>query len=171
MKSFIPPYNCTALAQQMIFRQGVYYNPFNLSLYSPLLYSLRSLARRQCISSALISWPKMKILTWKLWDMIIGSFQIIWGVEPYLVYPCFTQFPSLTEQPKCYAQSPIRAILIIIILFMLMEVAVSNVRGLEAFIKGGGQKIFSSNKIGGKKISQRRGYNPGVITNYHRGCE
>ena len=54
---------------------------------------------------------------------------------------------------------------------MLMEVAVSNVRGFKAFIKGGGQKIFSSNKISRKKISQRRGYNPGVITNCDKGCE
>ena len=48
---------------------------------------------------------------------------------------------------------------------MLMEVAVSNVRGFEAFTKGGSQKIFSSKTISRKKISQRRGYNPGVITN------
>ena len=48
---------------------------------------------------------------------------------------------------------------------MLMEVAVFNVRGFEAFTKGGSQKIFSSKTISRKKISQRRGYNPGVITN------
>ena len=81
---------CTALAQQMRFWQGLYYNPspLSLSLYS-LLSTLYSLARRQFISANIISWQRMKIFTWNFQHMIVVFLDYLGGLTslgPTLLY-------------------------------------------------------------------------------------